>query len=169
MEYLSLNVPLEAYELTKNDHRAQRFSEEISANVEKLSAERQREESLAPVLAVRRNERLREALMILARSPTPDHMLMRWRVLLYCGHIVETTRHSENDEPTRHGSSSMRCSTCGMHPACIVGYEPLGLRPEPPSGVEIVEPAIARRPTRKQLEARIEQLEQELAAARRQA
>lgn len=163
MDYLSLNVPLAEYELTKKDHREQKTAEEIRAHVEKQSAKWREEEAQDPVLARQRAERVHDTLHRFMLSPTPDHMLMRWRVRLFCGDIVETTRHSENEEPTRHGSSSMRCPACGMDPARIVGYEPLGLKAEPPAA-RMAKPVTTRRPTRKQLEDRILELEAQLAA-----
>lgn len=164
MDYLSLNVPLAEYELTKKDHREQKTAEEIRAHVEKQSAKWRKEEAQDPVLARQRAERVQDTLHRFMLSPTPDHMLMRWRVRLFCGDIVETTRHSENEEPTRHGSSSMRCPTCGMDPARIVGYEPLGLKAELPTKARSTKPVTTRRPTRKQLEDRIVELEAQLAA-----
>lgn len=159
-----MNTPLEAYELTKRDYREQKTAESIHAHVEKLSAEWRDEELQDPVLARKRSERVRETLRRFMQSPTPDHMIMRWRVRLYCGDIVETTRHSENEEPTRHGSSSMQCPTCGMNPARIVGYEPIGLRAQPPMRAAQPKIATTRRPTRQQLEHRIAELEAQLAA-----
>lgn len=58
---------------------------------------------------------------------------MRWRVRLYCGHIVKATRHIENAEPILHGSSSEQYSECGKNPARIVAFEPIGSLHELPS------------------------------------
>jgi hypothetical protein len=87
---------------------------------------------------------------------------MRWRVRLYCGHIVETLVHCSMERPTMHGSSSMVCPECGIDPAYKVAYEPLGFldqRPVPPAPA-----APPRRPTRAQLERRVAELEAQLAA-----
>lgn len=87
---------------------------------------------------------------------------MRWRVRLYCGHIVETRRHYTFVNPTAAGSSSMRCPDCGMDPARIVAFEPIGLVvPQPAAPVT---PPVVRRPSRAELEQRVRDLEAELRA-----
>lgn len=86
---------------------------------------------------------------------------MRWRVRLYCGHIVETKRHYTYEEPTRAGCSSMACPDCGKDPSRVVAYEPLGFADQRP-----VPPPAPRRPTRTQLERRIRDLEAQLARHR---
>lgn len=70
-------------------------------------------------------------IVILLSQPTLDWQIMRWHVRLFCGHIVEARRHYEMERPTDHGCSSEHCSECGMDPAVIVAYEPLGLAAEP--------------------------------------
>lgn len=99
---------------------------------------------------------------------TRDCEIMQWRVRLYCGHIVMTSRNGTVEDPTMHGLSSMRCPECGKEPARIVAYEPVGLsvpRPNQPPTSESCPPE--KRPTRKHLEARIIELEAELNALRR--
>jgi hypothetical protein len=61
--------------------------------------------------------------------------------------------------PTMHGSSSQQCPECGKDPSSIVAYEPIGLVAEPPVTAE--PSTVARRPTRAQLERRIQELEKE--------
>ena len=103
----------------------------------------------------------RNVRAILARK-TPDHQVMRWRFRLYCGHIVIRTRHANMECPTMHGSSSQAYPECGMDPASIVAYEPIGLvqQPAPTSSPP-------PRPTRRQLEQRVRELESENERLRR--
>lgn len=69
----------------------------------------------------------------IARWPrTPDHMLMRWRLRLFCGHVVERTAHREYTTVERAFTVSPRCPECGLDPASIVAARPLGLVSEPP-------------------------------------
>lgn len=62
---------------------------------------------------------------------TPDHMLMRWRIRLFCGHVVERTAHRDHTTVERAFTLS-RCVECGLDPASIVAARPLGLVSEPP-------------------------------------
>jgi hypothetical protein len=134
IDYRSHGVPLEMYELTRKDHRDQKTAESIHDAVKSAAAKWEAEETADPELRETRRktiERARNMLFTFA-SQTHDYGLMRWRVRLYCGHIVETRRHCTIDAPTRHGSSSMPCRECGMDPAQIVAYEPLGMAAKPP-------------------------------------
>lgn len=118
--YERLGTPLEDYELTRRDRQWQRTLQEIGEHVRREAAE-------APPLPAE----VLEKVAILLSQPTPDWQIMRWRVRLFCGHIVEARRHYEMEGPTDHGCSSEHCSECGMDPAVIVAYEPLGLAAEP--------------------------------------
>ncbi|KPM56419.1 hypothetical protein ACG83_00145 [Frankia sp. R43] len=162
--YESRGVPLEAYELTKADHREQKSSEEAARWVEELLAKKQAEEAADPVLKAGRDAAGRKAMEMIASWRTPDHELMRWRIRLYCGHIVETRRHAETARPTMHGSSSMKCPDCSRDPSTIVAYEPLGFADQRP-----VPPPAPKRPTRAQLERRLAELEAEVSELRQQA
>jgi hypothetical protein len=90
--------------------------------------------------------------------------LMRWRVRLYCGHIVETRRHYTFAQPTEAASSSMRCPDCDSDPASIVAFEPVGL--VEPQNVPAAASPQARQPSRAELQRRLRDLEAQLAAAR---
>lgn len=164
VEYRSHGAPLEAYELTRRDAQDQKIAEGIRVDVERRAAEWTAEEAADPELREARFSSIRRAWDIINTSPTPDYQLMRWRVRLYCGHIVETRRHRDVDQPRAHGSSSMRCPECGMDPARIVAYEPLGSLGKPPTVATALQP---KRPTRKALEERVAQLEAELGALKR--
>jgi hypothetical protein len=165
IKYLSHHAPVETYELTRKDHRDQRTAKDIHAHVDKLTAQWQAEHAADPVLREGRSDSVQRAWDIIKSNPAPDHRIMRWRVRLYCGHIAETRRHCEVDSPTRHGSSSMRCPTCGMDPAQIVAYQPLGMVAEPPS-------ANGTRPqprrSRRSVESRLERIEAEARDLREQ-
>jgi len=94
----------------------------------------------------------------------PDTALMRWRVKLSCGHIVETTRHVSTVRPTDHGSSSQHCAECGED-GRIIAYEPIGRvadYPSPPAPPPAPTPA-----RRKAIARRMAKLEADLAELRR--
>ncbi|MFD4398483.1 hypothetical protein [Kitasatospora sp. NPDC058478] len=155
-------VPLEAYELTRRDHASQKTSDQIRDAVNKQAEERQAEEAADPELGRQRNAHRAKALEMIRSFKNPDHQIMRWRVRLYCGHIVETKRHCSIANPTMHGSSSMRCPDCGKDPSVIVAYEPLGPVAEPPNARKPpVQAPKSNRLTRTQLEQRIAALEAE--------
>lgn len=73
----------------------------------------------------------RAAGQIASWPRTPDHMLMRWRLRLFCGHMVERTAHRDHTTVERAFTLS-RCGECGLDPASIVAARPLGLVSEPP-------------------------------------
>jgi hypothetical protein len=165
IEYHSSGVPLERYELTRKDHRDQKTAEHIRDAVKEQAAKWEAEEAADPELREGRRktvERGRTMLFTFANQ-TRDHELMRWRVRLYCGHIVETRRHCTIDEPTRHGSSSTVCPECGMDPARIVAYEPLGLVAKPPWSTQR-----QPRPNRRSIEKRLKKIEAEANELRNQ-
>ncbi|KQC34714.1 hypothetical protein UK82_30545 [Frankia sp. ACN1ag] len=166
--YESHGTPLEEYQLTKADHRGQQGSEDAKRWAAEIIAKKEAEEAADPVLKAGRDEVARRALAMIASWRTPDHELMRWRVRLYCGHIVETQRHAENACPTAHGSSSMKCPECGRDPSYIVAFEPLGLVAEPPKPQAPAAPSAPKRRTRAQLERRLAELEAEVSELRQQ-
>jgi hypothetical protein len=113
-------TPLEDYELTRRDRQWQRSLQEIQEHA-------RREAANMPPLP---DEVLEKVAMPLSQA-TPDSQIMRWCMRLFCGHIIQARRHYTMTRPTDHGSSSQRCPECGMDPAAIVAYEPLGLAAEP--------------------------------------
>ncbi|MGV0159882.1 hypothetical protein ACRU3B_10640 [Mycobacterium colombiense] len=151
--YGSKGIPLDSYELTREDHRREKQSEDIHG-----AGERMFTRNAPPSLSDHQKARLHELL-----QPRPDYEIMRWRVLLYCGHIVETSRNCENDKSTNHGSVAMRCPQCGMDPAHIVAYEPIGLRGEPPQPIKR-----AKQPSKATLQRRLKKLEAEAEELRQQ-
>lgn len=96
---------------------------------------------------------------------------MRWRLRLYCGHVVERTAHYTHK--TLHSAlmSARACPECGLDPATIVDGEAVGLEAEPLSAPRVAaEPAKAKRsgkPTKAELEARIRELEAEVQGLRK--
>jgi hypothetical protein len=161
VEYESYGCPLEDYQLTRADHRQQKQWEDIRHWVEKHAAEEEAEERADPVLAADRRAVVEKVLNMLHSCKTPERDIMRWRVRLYCGHIVETRRHRENGKPTLHGSSSEQCPECGKDPSGIVAFEPIGLAGKPPSPPKPAASPLAKRPTRAELEQRVAALERE--------
>ncbi|MCX5303191.1 hypothetical protein OG304_06960 [Streptomyces sp. NBC_00160] len=110
VEYRSSGVPLEDYELTRGDHRRQKQSEEISE-----WARRQAEEDDAacradPERAEHRRQAFEDVAQLLQSIRKADHEIMRWRVRLYCGHIIETEAHYTYPDPLAAGSCVRRCS-----------------------------------------------------------
>lgn len=159
IEYHSDGVPLETYERIRQDHCDQKTAEGIRDAV-KEQAQWEAEEAADPELREARRKTVERGRTMLfsCASQTHDHELMRWRVRLYCGHIVETRRHCTIDAPTRHGSSSMLCPECGMDPARIVAHEPLGLVAKLPSATTRRQP----QPQRRSIEKRLAKIEAEV-------
>ncbi|MEV0410145.1 hypothetical protein AB0I68_04850 [Streptomyces sp. NPDC050448] len=93
VEYKSHGVPLEDYQLTRRDHRWQRELEGICDLARRQVDEHLAEIRAKPEMAERQRENLEEVCKLMLSFKTPEHMIMRWRVRLYCGHIVETSRH----------------------------------------------------------------------------
>src|SRR4029453_6689360 len=126
--YESKGTPLEAYELTRRDHGGQRTLEQIRRDAPRLCAGSRAAQGLPPtiedpaVLA-----KIAAMVVETMTDPYRGTKLMRWRVRLDCGHIVETERHREFRRPTDAGSSSMHCPVCSLDPAAIVAYEPVGI------------------------------------------
>lgn len=160
VEHTSRGVPLEEYELTRRDHRWQKDLENIRRVAHEQVASHLDEVYADPELTAAHHEQLSKVWGLIESAKTPPHKIMRWRVRLYCGHIVTTSRHVENAEPTLHGSSSEQCPECGKDPSAIVAFEPIGLAGEPPQTRPTTPPA-QRKPSRVELERRIAQLEEE--------
>lgn len=129
--------------------------------MEKQAAEERAKERADPVLAAGRRAVVVKVLEMLHSCPTPERDIMRWRVRLYCGHIVETRRHREKGKPTLHGSSSMKCPECGKDPSGIVAFEPIGLAGQAPSPPKPAASPPPKKPTRAELERRVAALERE--------
>lgn len=75
----------------------------------------------------------REAAEMTARllkTKTPDDQLMRWRLRLFCGHVVERTAHISHTDVTSAFGTSRACPECGLDPATIVAGKPLGPKAE---------------------------------------
>ncbi|KOU79676.1 hypothetical protein ADK61_10305 [Streptomyces sp. XY66] len=157
VEYKSHGVPLEDYQLTRRDHRWQKELEGICDLARRQVDEHLAEARANPEMAERQRENLEEVCKLMLSFKTPEHMIMRWRVRLYCGHIVETSRHCENAEPSR----KIRCPECGKDPSTIVAFEPLGFAGEPPTPRKAAQRAPTRR-GRAELERRVAALEQEI-------
>ena len=149
--YERLGTPLEDYQLTRRDRQWQRTLQEIREHA-------RREAAKAPPLPA---EALEKVAMLLSQ-PTPDWQILRWRVRLFCGHIVEARRHYEMKRPTDHGCSSERCPECGMDPAAIVAYEPLGLATEPVAAPATPWPRARSSWSRAELQAENARLREEL-------
>ncbi|GHJ34629.1 hypothetical protein Sm713_02380 [Streptomyces sp. TS71-3] len=159
---------MESYELTRKDHRGQKESEEISEWVQ-----RQVEEDVAkcradPARAECRRQAFEDVARLMQSFEKRDHEIMRWRVRLYCGHIIETEAHYTYSDPVSAGAYSERCPECGRDSLTIVAFEPLGLRAEPPAPAGPPPPAPPKKPTRAELERRVRALEEENARLRSQ-
>lgn len=73
-------------------------------------------------------------LEMVSRWPaTPSHQLVRWRLRLYCGHVVERTAHAENRTVHAAFMGSVECPECGLDPSTIVAAKPVGRAAEPPA------------------------------------
>jgi len=90
---------------------------------------------------------------------------MRWRLRLYCGHVVERTAHYTHKTVQAAFTGSTSCPECGLDPATVVDGETIGLQEEPPRPQRAPTPVITARsgkPTKAEREARIRELEAEL-------
>ncbi|WP_150206880.1 hypothetical protein [Streptomyces venezuelae] len=162
VEYRSSGVPLEAYELTREDHRRQKRSEEISESV-RLQVEEDIAKCQAdPARAERRRQAFENVAKLMQLFKEADHEIMRWRVRLHCGHIMEMEAHYTYADPLSAGSYGRRCSECGSDRQTVVAFEPLGLRGKPPEATKPLPPPLpAKKPTRADLEQRVKSLEKE--------
>jgi hypothetical protein len=102
---------------------------------------------------------------------------MRWRIRLYCSHIVETTAHRTHTTISSALGGSRTCPTCGLDPSTVVCAVPLGLMTDPaappsdPAELEAELARVARRATtaereHRDLVAQAERLRRQIDAAR---
>ena len=120
-EYLRHGVPLADYQLTNADHRRQHEAVEAHEWV-------QRQLAKAPPWSEERWKKMRELL----GPPLPAWELQRWRLRLYCGHIVAASRSRTSPRPDGGVCDNAACPECGLDPAVIVAFEPLGPLSGPP-------------------------------------
>ncbi|MDF2272010.1 hypothetical protein P2Q00_42360 [Streptomyces coacervatus] len=121
VEYLRHGVPLADYQLTKADHRRQHEAVQVHEWV-------QRQLAKAPTWSEEQRKKMRQLL----GPPTPPWELQRWQLRLYCGHVIEAIRIQNSPRPDGGVCDKERCSECGLDPAVIVAFEPLGPVAEPP-------------------------------------
>jgi uncharacterized protein (UPF0147 family) len=95
-----------------------------------------------------------------------DHELTRWRLTLYCGHVVERTAHSSYATYAAAGGGQRVCEVCGVDPALVV--EEISLGPAAPPPAPPPAPPKSTPRSRKALERRAEKLAAELATVRAQ-
>ncbi|MDI3402874.1 hypothetical protein [Streptomyces cavernicola] len=168
IEYQSNGTPLESYELTRKDHRGQKQSEEIREWVQQQVDADNAKCRADPAMAERRRQAFENAARLMQSFKKQDHEIMRWRVRLYCGHIIQSEAHYTYSDPVSAGTYSKRCPECGRDNMTIVAFEPLGLRAEPPAPAGPPPPVRPKKPTRAELERRVRVLEEENARLRSQ-
>jgi len=80
------------------------------------------------------NEQIQGLAAISRRiAQQPRSNLMRWRLRLYCGHVIERTAHRENKYVHDAFGGECPCPTCGLNPSIIIAGTALGLaEPEQP-------------------------------------
>lgn len=123
-EYRHLGDPLAAHVLTRADHRRQADYVATVEHVREMVA-------AAPQLSNDDIAGLRAIFVRIARQPRSN--LMRWRLRLYCGHVIERTARRENKTIHEAFAGECPCPTCGLHPSIIIAATPLGLaEPEQP-------------------------------------
>jgi hypothetical protein len=84
---------------------------------------------------------------------------MRWRLRLYCGHIVERQAHRDHTRIEAAFTLSA-CKKCGLDPATIVAAKPLGLAAPPPEPTEPPDTKAARlRAEREMLRRRLAEID----------
>lgn len=145
------------FELTKKHQRAQEESERIREHAHRFAQQ-------APPL---KPEQVAELSRLLGHR-TPRHELMRWRLRLYCGHVVEKTSHYTHKTLHSAFTGSTRCPECELDPATIVDGEAICLAGECPAPLKPVTPTQSRRPTKADLETRVQELEEEVDQLRRE-
>jgi hypothetical protein len=121
VEYLRHGVPLADYQLSKADHRRQHEAVQAHEWIQCQLAN-------APSWPDEHWERMTDLL----GSPAPLWERHRWRLRLYCGHIIETTRLRSSPRPDQSVCDKEHCPECGLDPAVIVTFEPLGPAAHPP-------------------------------------
>lgn len=161
VEYRSSGVPLEDYALTRHDHRRQKESEESGQWARQQADEDNAKCRADPARAERRRQAFAEVAKLMESFKKQDHEIMRWRVRLYCGHIIETAAHYTYTNPIDAGAYSKRCPECGEERSTVVAYEPIGLLAEPPEPTSAPAPPPPKKPTRAELERRVKELEKE--------
>ena len=115
--YEHLGDPAIEAPLTARQHGRQREAVALADHVTKLFVD-----NPPPPLSADARETLRRLLT--ATASRTD--LMRWRLRLYCAHVVERT--SDASHMTVHAAfTHSACETCGLSPATIVAARPVGL------------------------------------------
>jgi hypothetical protein len=113
----------------------------------------------------------KEALGRLLGFPTPPHDRMRWRLRLYCGHVIEKTAHHTHKTLHAAFTGSTSCTECGLDPAVVIDGEAIGLLAERPGATKAAAPAPqstrSGKPTKAALGARVRELEEELERLRK--
>ncbi|MDQ0955669.1 hypothetical protein QFZ24_009592 [Streptomyces phaeochromogenes] len=120
-EYLRHGVPLADYQLTRADHSRQHEAVQVHEWL-------QRHVVQAPRWSDKHGEQMQDLL----GPPTPAWELQRWRLRLYCGHVIEATRLRKNPRPDGALGDKECCPECGLDPDVIVAFEPLRAVAAPP-------------------------------------
>lgn len=120
-EYLRHGVPLADYQLTRADHSRQHEAVQVHEWLQRHVAQ-----------APRWSDSICEQMQDLLGPPTPAWELQRWRLRLYCGHVIEATRLQKSPRPDGGHGDKERCPECGLDPAVIVAFEPLEPVAAPP-------------------------------------
>lgn len=109
----------------------------------------------------------REEIARLFSHRTPPEQLMRRRLRLVCGHVVERTANSSHKSIHNAFTGSTTCTECGLDPATIVDAEAIGLAAETLTAAVAGRPTSVtpkvRKPTKAELEAKVRELEAEVA------
>ena len=147
-EYEHVGDPDTAVTLDRRAHGRQQQAEVIHEHA-------RREAAKAPPMSAETAERVARLLSV----RTPPHQLMRWRLRLYCGHVVERSAHIEHRTVHAAFTVGCACEQCGLDPATIVAARPLGPMESPPDRTSV-------RRDRERIERRIAKLEVELGRLR---
>jgi hypothetical protein len=106
-----------------------------------------------------------EGLRGILGRPTAPHELMRWRLRLFCGHVVERQAHLTHRTLHAAFSGSVACPICGLDPAIIVDGAPVGPVGEPPESPAVPRPRRSKA-SRAELEMKVQVLEAEVGRLR---
>jgi len=102
-----------------------------------------------------------ESLRGILGKPKMPHELMRWRLRLFCGHVVERQAHLTHRTLHAAFSGSVACPTCGLDPAIIVDGAAVGLVGEPPESRAAPRPPSSKS-SKAELELKVQALEAEV-------
>ncbi|HAS10485.1 MAG TPA: hypothetical protein DCS55_08215 [Acidimicrobiaceae bacterium] len=106
----------------------------------------------------------RRVFETLAQRRPADHELVRWRLRLFCGCVVERSAHLSHKAAAAAFTLS-RCPSCGMDPSAIVAARAVGQVGDSPAVPAVPGPDTAARARLERARAEVLRLERKLGGA----